>query len=43
MRNQIFHSSPKFMHVKKHNASLVYLPLHLVETFALFPNSKIVF
>ena len=43
MQNRIFQSFAKFMHGKKQNANLVGLYIHLVETFALIPNSKIVF
>ena len=43
MQSRIFQSSAKFMHPKKQNTNLVYLYIHLVETFALILNSKIVF
>ena len=43
MQNRIFQYSAKFMHGKKQNANLVHLYKHLVETFALILNSKIVF
>ena len=32
----------KFIHGKKQNTNLVYLYIHLVETFALVLNSKII-
>ena len=31
------------MYSKKQNTNLVRLRIHLVETFALIPNSKIIF
>ena len=43
MQNRIFQSSAKFMHGKNQKTNLVDLYIHLVETFALILNSKIVF
>ena len=43
MQNRIFQSSSKFMHGKRQNRNLVYLYMHLVETFGLICNSKIIF
>ena len=46
MKNRIYQSSPKFMHLctaKKQNINSAHLCTHLVENFALFLNLKIVF
>ena len=42
MQNLIFQSSAKFMH-DKNKKNLLHLYIHLVETFALILNSRVVF
>ena len=41
--NPNFQSSAKFMSDNKQNINLVHLCMHLVETFPLVLNSKIIF
>ena len=43
MQNLIFQSSAKYMHDKNKKTNLLHLYIHLVETFALILNSKVVF